>query len=83
MAPYTVRRHFTRLDATVFPRFTASKAACGREAIRDYRPMQPGDVPATFADVGAIAADLGFAPSTPLDVGVPRFVGWYRDYTGQ
>jgi UDP-glucuronate 4-epimerase len=59
------------------------EAACGKTAIRDYQPMQPGDVPATFADVGAIEADLGFAPSTPLDVGVPRFVEWYRGYTGQ
>ncbi|MBW4330327.1 GDP-mannose 4,6-dehydratase [Stakelama sp. CBK3Z-3] len=57
------------------------EAAVGREAIRDYQPMQPGDVPATFADIGAIERDLGFAPTTPLNVGMPRFVDWYRDYS--
>lgn len=58
------------------------EAACGRPAIRDNREMQPGDVPATYADIGAIAGDLGFAPTTSLEEGVPRFVDWYRRYTG-
>jgi len=55
--------------------------ACGKKAIRDDQPMQPGDVPETFADVSAIERDLGFEPKTPLDIGVPRFVDWYRAYT--
>jgi UDP-glucuronate 4-epimerase len=54
--------------------------ACGREAIRDYKPMQPGDVPATYADIEATRRDLGFAPTTPIEVGVPRFVEWYKAY---
>ena len=56
------------------------EAACGREAVRDYQPMQPGDVPATYADITAIQRDLGFEPATTIDLGVPRFVEWYRDY---
>lgn len=56
--------------------------ACGREAIRELLPMQPGDVPETFADISAIAADLGYAPTTPIAVGIPRFVDWYRAYHG-
>lgn len=52
----------------------------GREAVRNYLPMQPGDVPKTYADVSAIQRDLGYAPTTSIDVGVPRFVSWYRDY---
>ncbi|MGI4730525.1 MAG: SDR family NAD(P)-dependent oxidoreductase [Janthinobacterium lividum] len=56
--------------------------SCGREAIRDLQPMQPGDVPATFADIDAIQRDLGYAPSVSIDVGVPRFVDWYRSYHG-
>lgn len=56
--------------------------ACGREAIRELLPMQPGDVPETFADISAIAADLGYAPTTPITVGIPRFVDWYRAYHG-
>jgi UDP-glucuronate 4-epimerase len=57
------------------------EAACGREAIRDYQPMQDGDVPATYADISAIQRDLGFAPTTTIDAGIPKFVDWYRDYT--
>lgn len=57
--------------------------ACGRKAIRDYQPMQPGDVSATYADIKATTADLGFVPKTPLDFGVPRFVDWFRRYTGR
>jgi len=56
------------------------EAACGREAIKNYLPMQDGDVRATYADISAIQNDLGFQPSTPIDVGVPKFVEWYRDY---
>ena len=43
--------------------------------------MQAGDMPDTFADISAIQHDLGFAPSVGIDVGVPRFVEWYRGYT--
>jgi UDP-glucuronate 4-epimerase len=45
-------------------------------------PMQPGDVAETFADVSRAARELGFSPSTTIDVGLPRFVAWYRDYHG-
>jgi UDP-glucuronate 4-epimerase len=54
--------------------------ACGTKAIRELHPMQDGDVRDTYADVSAIAGDLGFAPTTPIEVGVPQFVGWYRNY---
>jgi UDP-glucuronate 4-epimerase len=54
--------------------------ALGRSARRELLPMQPGDVPATFADIGAIRRDLGFAPSTPIEVGIPAFVRWYVDH---
>ena len=56
--------------------------ACGREALREPRAMQPGDVKDTFADIGAIARDLGYRPKTTIDVGIPRFVAWYRAYHG-
>ena len=52
----------------------------GRKALLDPRPMQPGDVKDTFADISAIERDHGFAPTTTIDVGVPRFVEWYREY---
>jgi UDP-glucuronate 4-epimerase len=54
--------------------------AIGRKAIREYRPMQPGDVKATFADVDDLARDAGFSPSTPIETGIERFIAWYKDY---
>jgi UDP-glucuronate 4-epimerase len=56
--------------------------ATGKTAILDPRPMQIGDVKDTFADISAIQRDHGFAPTTSIDEGVPRFVAWYRDYHG-
>jgi UDP-glucuronate 4-epimerase len=50
----------------------------GRKAIRDYRDMQPGDVPATYASIDRLRAHTGFAPRTPLAAGLARFVDWYR-----
>ncbi len=52
----------------------------GRKAEKEFLPMQPGDVPATYADVTQLDDDVGFHPATPLEQGVERFVGWYRDY---
>ena len=52
----------------------------GRKAIRDYQPMQAGDVPATYASIDRLRAATGFAPRTPLALGLSRFVDWYRNY---
>jgi UDP-glucuronate 4-epimerase len=52
----------------------------GKTAVKNFLPMQPGDVPATYADVDDLTRDVGFKPSTPIEVGVERFVRWYRDY---
>ena len=56
--------------------------ACGRKAVLDMQPMQPGDVKETCADIDASARDLGFSPKTTIAEGVPRFVAWFRDYHG-
>jgi UDP-glucuronate 4-epimerase len=56
--------------------------ALGREAIKTFLPMQPGDVTTTWADVSKIAAITGYAPKVRLDEGLPRFVAWYRDHFG-
>jgi UDP-glucuronate 4-epimerase len=56
--------------------------ALGRKAVRELLPMQPGDVPATYADIEASRRDFGFDPKTPIDDGLPRFVAWYREYRG-
>jgi UDP-glucuronate 4-epimerase len=52
----------------------------GRTAVKELLPMQPGDVPETFADVEDLMRDTGFAPSTPIALGVRNFVTWYRDH---
>ncbi len=52
----------------------------GKQAEKNFLPMQPGDVPATFADITDLEQAVGFRPSTPIDVGISRFVDWYRDY---
>jgi UDP-glucuronate 4-epimerase len=56
--------------------------ATGRKALVDPKPMQPGDVTETYADISAIERDVGFEPSTAIDEGVPKFVNWYREYHG-
>ena len=54
----------------------------GRTAVIEMAPMQPGDVPDTFADISAIERDHGFEPTISIDEGIPRFVAWFRDYHG-
>jgi UDP-glucuronate 4-epimerase len=54
----------------------------GRKAHRQLLPLEPGDVEATYASIAALRAATGFAPSTPLSVGLARFVEWYRAYHG-
>jgi UDP-glucuronate 4-epimerase len=54
--------------------------ALGRKAIRELVAMQPGDVPDTHADIDDLMRDVGFRPSTPIEEGVRRFVGWYREF---
>ncbi|MCC7049335.1 MAG: GDP-mannose 4,6-dehydratase [Alphaproteobacteria bacterium] len=52
----------------------------GAKAKLDLQPMQPGDVPETYADIAASERDLGFKPRVPIDQGIPRFVKWYKEY---
>ena len=52
----------------------------GKKAIKRMLPLQPGDVPMSFADVADLARDAGFAPNTTIETGVRRFIDWYRDY---
>jgi UDP-glucuronate 4-epimerase len=79
-APYRVF-NIGNQDPVALGDFIATiERALGRAAIREYKPMQPGDVVATHADVSALAAWTGVSPRTPLDAGIARFVRWYRQY---
>ena len=53
----------------------------GKRAERELLPMQPGDVPETYADVDDLMRDVGFRPSTPVETGIRNFIDWYRDYS--
>ncbi|MDH4273947.1 MAG: NAD-dependent epimerase [Gammaproteobacteria bacterium] len=54
----------------------------GKRAIKNFLPLQAGDVPATYADIQALQDDVGFRPNTPIESGIARFVEWYRGYYG-
>lgn len=58
------------------------EAAMGKTAQKNFLPMQPGDVPITYADVDDLMRDVGFQPSTSIEEGIGRFVQWYRSYYG-
>uniref|UniRef100_A0A7C4EJ79 NAD-dependent epimerase n=1 Tax=Fundidesulfovibrio putealis TaxID=270496 RepID=A0A7C4EJ79_9BACT len=58
----------------------AIEKALGKKAKKIMLPMQPGDVPATFANVDDLMHDVGFKPSTSIEYGIERFISWYRDY---
>jgi UDP-glucuronate 4-epimerase len=74
---YNIGNH-SPVKLTVF--IETLERALGRPAQKMLLPMQPGDVPATYADVADLQADVGFAPNTPLEEGIARFVAWYRNY---
>jgi UDP-glucuronate 4-epimerase len=52
----------------------------GRKAVKELLPMQPGDVPVTYADTSRLRATVDYAPNTPIAIGLRRFVEWYRNY---
>lgn len=54
--------------------------ALSTKAEKQFEPMQPGDVKETFADTSALEADVGFKASTPIEIGIPKFVEWYKNY---
>ena len=56
--------------------------ALGKKAEKELLDMQPGDVPATYADIEDLSRDAGFRPSTCIEEGIVKFVAWYRDYYG-
>ncbi len=81
-APYRVYNigNHTPVELDTF--ITLIEDALGQKAVRNLLPMQPGDVPATSADVEDLRRAVGFAPSTPLKTGITHFIEWYKDYYG-
>jgi UDP-glucuronate 4-epimerase len=81
-APYRLYNIGNNNPVALMDFVAAIETAVGREAKKVFLPMQPGDVPKTFANVDDLVRDVGFRPSTPLTEGIARFVAWYRSYYG-
>jgi UDP-glucuronate 4-epimerase len=81
-APYKIYNIGNNRPTELMRYIEVIEAELGRKAIKNMLPMQPGDVPDTFADVEDLVRDVGYRPATPVEVGVKRFVEWYRGYYG-
>jgi UDP-glucuronate 4-epimerase len=82
-APWRLFNIGNRTPVQLIDYIRAIEAALGKTAKLDLLPAQPGDVPDTFADVTALHEAVDYRPETPMEVGVERFVRWYRDFYGQ
>ena len=79
-APYKIYNIGNNNPAELFEFIRMLEAQLGRKAKMNLLPMQPGDVPKTFADVDDLMKDVGFKPATSLEDGIRHFVKWYREY---
>ena len=80
IAPYQIYNIGNNQPVTLRRFITAIESACGKKAKENLLPMQPGDVPATYADIDELTADIGFRPETSIEDGILKFVNWYRAY---
>jgi UDP-glucuronate 4-epimerase len=81
-APYRIYNIGNNRPVELMSLIGILEQALGRKAVLNFLPMQPGDVPATYADIGDLSRDVGFRPSTSIETGVEQFVRWYRGYHG-
>jgi UDP-glucuronate 4-epimerase len=79
-APYRVYNIGNNNPVALMDMIGALERQLGKVAEKRFLPMQPGDVPATYADVDDLQADVGFKPATPIESGIARFVAWYKEY---
>jgi UDP-glucuronate 4-epimerase len=80
LAPYRLYNIGNHEPVALMDYIACIERTLGKVARKNFLPLQPGDVPATYADIDALKADIGFEPKTPLEEGVKRFVAWYREY---
>jgi len=79
-APYKIYNIGNNNPVELIDFIGAIEKGLGREAAKNFLPIQPGDVPATFADVDDLMRDVGFKPATTIEQGIERFLAWYREY---
>lgn len=82
MAPYRLYNIGNNQPVELMHFISCIEQALGKTAQKNFLPLQPGDVPKTFANVDALIEDVDFKPATPIEEGIRRFVAWYRDYYG-
>ncbi len=82
LAPYRLYNIGNHAPVKLTDFIAALENCLGKKATLNLLPMQPGDVPETFADIDDLTREIGFAPTTPLEIGLRRFVDWYRLYYG-
>jgi UDP-glucuronate 4-epimerase len=80
LAPYRLYNIGNNQPVELLHLIATLEKSLGRKAEKNLLPMQPGDVPETYADVDDLSRDVGFRPATPIEVGVAKFVEWYREY---
>ncbi len=80
LAPYRIYNIGNQQPVELMRFIEVLEDCLGRKAIKNMLPMQDGDVPDTYADVDDLIRETGYRPSTPIEVGVARFVAWYRDF---
>ncbi len=79
-APYRLYNIGNNNSITLTRFIEAIESALGKKAVKELLPLQPGDVPATCANVDDLIRDVGFRPSTPIETGIAQFIQWYREY---
>jgi UDP-glucuronate 4-epimerase len=82
-APYRVYNIGNNQQVDLMHFIETLEKCLGKKAEKNFLPMQPGDVPATYADIDDLTRDTGFKPTTTIEEGLQHFVDWYREYYGQ
>ncbi len=82
-APYAIYNIGNHEPVALLDYIAALERVLGRKAKLELKPMQPGDLKTTYADTAALQRAVGFAPSTPLEVGLGRFAEWFKSYYGR
>jgi UDP-glucuronate 4-epimerase len=79
-APYKIYNIGNNNPIKLLDMIEILEKAIGKTAIKDFKPMQAGDVPSTYADITDLENDVGFRPTTELSAGIQKFVTWYKDF---
>ncbi len=79
-APYKIYNIGNNKPVQLMKFIEVIEDALGKRAEKNLLPLQPGDVPATYANIDDLIQDVGFKPDTPLEVGIPKFIEWYKEY---